>query len=323
MDHYSQLSLKERRQINVFLDMNYPIGAIAQRLGRHRSTIYREIQRNQTARYYLPGKAHEQAQSRRLRQPRKVVVDSACYKYIMEKLKGGWSPEQIAGRMRSLSLGFRVCHETIYQYIYRHANKKIYCYLPLQRKRRRRRYQRYSGMKYGDMRRIANRPAEVALRKRLGDWEGDTIRFHQERQQSITTLAERVSRFIFLIKNIRSSSPCVMRGITTFMSALPEKRQRTLTFDQGSEFAHFHEVEANTFCKVFYADAHSPWQRGTNENTNKRLRRYLPKKMNIRKLTQRMLDDLAKNLNRTPRKCLDYLTPEEVFFKLRRKHCRT
>src|SRR3990167_9064173 len=121
------------------------------------------------------------------------------------------------------------------------------------------RYARYSGAKYGNLRSISNRPAIVEARSRLGDWEGDTIRFAQERKASITTLVERKSRFVLLRKNIRSTSQCVMQNIANAMSALPMNIWKTITFDQGSEFANSGILESQSACKVFYAHAHSPW----------------------------------------------------------------
>lgn len=323
MGDYTQLSLKERRQMSAFLDMNYTVNTISQRLNRHRSTIYRELKRNHTASYYLPVKAHLKAQKRRLRKPIKLIVDSPCYKYVLEKLKLGWSPEQISGRMRRLCLSFRICHETIYQYIYRHARETMYRYLPCQRRQRKMRYARYSRAKYGDLRSIANRPEIVETRSRLGDWEGDTIRFAQERKASITTLVERKSRFVLLRKNICSTSQCVMQNIVDAIYDLPMKFWKTITFDQGSEFANCVIVESKSSCKVFYAHAHSPWLRGTNENTNKRLRRYLPRNTKVKEITQDLLNDLGNRLNRTPRKCLGYLTPMEVFSQCKKTDCRT
>lgn len=314
MSYYNQLTQKERRQIKAFLDMDWPIDAIASRIGRHRSTIYRELKRNRINENYFPVKAHTRAQARKRRKPLKIWVNSQSYKYVMKRLKQGWSPEQIAGRMRRLSLPFRVCHETIYQYVYRHAKPHIFYYLPQQRPKRLRRRTRKTISMYAGVHSINNRPEIVDSRTTLGHWEGDTIRFAGERWQSITTLVERKSRFLVLQKNARSTTRIVMNNIRQGMNDLSKKLWQTITFDQGREFADYACVERKRKCQVFYAHASSPWLRGTNENTNKRLRRYLPKRADIQQVNQDSLDKLAKLFNNTPRKCLDYLTPKEVLF---------
>ena len=314
MKDYTQLSLRERQQIGTFLDMGYKVSDIAKRINRHVTTLYRELSRNSKEDgYYTAYYAHSQAQKRHYRKPLKLAVDSGCYKYVMEKLKRGWSPEQIAGRMKVLSLPYRICHETIYQYIYRHAQAKIYYYLPMQRVHRKKRRMRQHQRIFTGFHSINHRPEEIENRLRIGHWEGDTIRFAKQRQQSITTLVERKSRFVILRKNIRSTTNIVMGNIRDTISKLPARLFKTITFDQGSEFAGFDNIEHYSKCRVFYAHARSPWLRGSNENTNKRLRRYLPKKANIRAIEQEYLDKIAQQFNRTPRKCLGFLSPGEVF----------
>lgn len=312
VSNYKQLSLKERRQLACFLEMGLSVKIISSRLERHRSTIYREIDRNSTHQGYLAVRANKQALVRKHRKPLKLVVNSNGYKYVMTKLQAGWSPEQISGRMKSLKLPFSVCHETIYQYIYRHAHSYVYQYLPMQRHKRRQRGKRKSCSIYNGHRKISNRPEDIELRQTLGHWEGDTIRFASERKQSVTTLVERKSRFLVLQKNERSTTKIVMNNIYDAIRGFPKRVWHTITFDQGSEFADFARVERPTRCNVYYANARSPWQRGSNENTNKRLRRYLPKQADIKQISQETLDYIADKFNSTPRKCLGYLTPWEV-----------
>ena len=319
MGHYTQMTLKERRRIGAFLEMGFSIKAIAERLCRHRSTIYRELDRNEEGGYYLPYAAHGKSQKRKHRKPLKLKVGTNVYKYVMEKLKLGWSPEQISGRMKRIGLAVCVCHETIYQYVYRHASAHIYYYLPTQRNKRRSHRKRQKQSIYNGRRSITMRPIEAENREKVGHWEGDTIRFVAERKQSITTLVERKSRFLVLKKNIRSTSDIVMNHIRSAILEFPKRFWGTVTFDQGSEFSNYTCVERDTGCKVFYAYAHSPWQRGTNENTNKRLRRYLPKKGIIKNVEQEALDRLADHLNDMPRKCLGYLTPKEVLFSPKKR----
>lgn len=315
MEQYKQLSFKERLQLCTFLDMKLSKSEIANRLGRHRSTIYREIDRNHEDNGgYFPRQAHIKTQDRKQRKPVKLVVNSSCYKYVMRKLKLGWSPEQIAGRMHFLKLHFKICHETIYQYIYKHGRCNIFYYLPTQRKKRQARRKRNPQHARHNIRSIKMRPEEVENRENFGHWEGDTIRFTNESKQSITTLVERKSRYLLLQKNIQSNATTVMNHIRGVISEFSKKFWKTVTFDQGSEFMNFLAIERNTKCKVYYANARSPWQRGSNENTNKRLRRYLPRNTNIDLIDQNFLTHLAELFNKTPRKCLGYLTPKEVFY---------
>lgn len=316
MGNYTQLTPRERRKIGCFLDMNYSIDAISERLGRHRSTIYREIKRNSTKGFYFPGKANEKARKRKYRKPYKFKIDNKVYRYVIEKLKKGWSPEQICGRLKLKKVLGSICHETIYQYIYKHARSELYYYLPTQRKRRIARYQRKARPKLcNNHKSILNRPNEAENRLVKGHWEGDTIRFTNCRIRSITTLVERKSRLLILCKNEKSTSEMVMNNLKEKMKSLAKCNYKTLTFDQGSEFTNFYSVEQELKCDIYYAQARSPWQRGTNENTNGRLRRYIPRNINPIKINQDWLDEIAKMYNDTPRKCLGFRTPKEVFFK--------
>jgi len=323
MSHYTQLSVKERRQLAALWDMGWFPKAIAKRLGRHPSTIYRELHRNQCKQGYLPIVAHKLSAHRRQRAPCKLKVESAAYKYVLSKLQRGWSPEQISGRMKLLNLPHRVCHETIYHYLYRHARSSLWERLPTQRRSRKKRKPRRARRPYEGLRAIQNRPLEVEFRKIAGHWEGDTIRFSKQRSSSVTTLVERKTRFLVMCKNSYSTSSEVMNHIAKRMSGCPKKVWKTLTFDQGSEFADFAKIERTSRCKICYAKAHSPWQRGSNENTNGRVRSYLPRGTHPTKISQRGLDELAEILNNTPRKCLEFLTPKEAFSRAFSKRCRT
>lgn len=317
MKHYTQLKIKERRQISAFLLMGLPVYKIAIRLKRHRSTIYREINRNSQQRGYMPVQAHQKANERKHRKPSKLYVNSTLYKYVLSKLKAGWSPEQISGRLKAGNHSATISHESIYQYIYRHAQSKLFYYLPTQNKKRRARFKRKHRQQFNGIRAYKNRPFTPCDRRDLGHWEGDTIRFKRERQLSITTLVERKSRLLLMCKNERSLSKIVMTNILKRTHFLPNKMCKTITFDQGSEFAHCQQLERQRKCQVYYADVSSPWQRGTNENTNRRIRRYLPKNIKIRELSDFQLQLIENNFNNTPRKCLGFLTPFEVFYGIK------
>jgi transposase, IS30 family len=219
--------------------------------------------------------------------------------YVVRSLKKDWSPEQISGRMKHHQLTIRVCAETIYQFVYRSINKELYHYLPYKKSKRHKRYSRQKILcRYRKIRLITERPADIAMRKKFGHWEGDSIVFKGDKEKAVTTL-ERKSRMVFLIKNNRKFSQGVMSKIKGKLATLPEKMFRTITFDQGVEFADHKQLEQDNERKVYYCETHSPWQKGSNENMNGRLRWYLPKDANIAKITQEGPDQLAK-MNRYP-----------------------
>lgn len=324
MGNYTQLSLTERRQLHAFLDMKLSLKEIAIRLRRHRSTIYREINRNQEHDYF-PVVAHQKAHRRNKNgRGSKITTDGVLRDYVLKGLKKGWSPEQISGRMKHQEVTFYACAETIYQYIYGAHDKTLYHYLPNKKPKRRRRYVRKVQIcRFGKMRLITQRPEPVNTRTRFGHWEGDTIAFTGTKNKVVTTLVERKSRMVYLLKNNSKHSRGVMDKIKQKFDTLPVKMFKTITFDQGSEFADYCHLEQQARGKVFYCEAHSPWQKGSNENMNGRLRRYLPRATNIAEVTQEELDRLAEKMNHCPRKCIGYKTPNEVFIQQHKNDCRT
>jgi IS30 family transposase len=322
---YTHLSMRDRCLIATFLSMETKISTIATRAGRHRSTIYREIKRNKSGIRYMPGLAHEMAKLRHPGQSNKLETNVELNNYVLIGLKKGWSPEQISGRMRLDKMDFSICPESIYRYIFRNKNLGLYKLLPTKKSKRRIRCARNSKHRKPqmEMRNITHRTKEADLREIIGHWEGDTIRFPIDQKTSVTTLVERKSRFVCLRKNKNSKSQTVIDHIYNVIKSSPAKIWGSLTFDQGTEFMEFRKVERQTKCKIYFCDPHSPWQRGSNENMNGRLRRFLPKKFNIDKINQRTLDRIAIRVNDTPRKCLGYQTPEEVFKQHWKAYCRT
>lgn len=245
MGKYTHLSTSDRRRLCVFLEMGLSIAEIAKRLSRHRSTLYRELNRNQEDAFYSAGvaqnKTEARAQEKRLK---KVESDGVIRDYIIRSLKKGWSPEQISGRMKRHKLSFYACHETIYQFIYKTRNKELYRYLAYKKPKRRKRFVRKERpCRYGKIRLITQRPADISTRKRFGHWEGDTIEFKGTKEKVVTTLVERKTRMVFLIKNNSKHSHGVMDKIKRKFESLPTKMCKTITFDQGSEFAAYRELE--------------------------------------------------------------------------------
>jgi len=324
MGDYTHLSVSDRRRFRIFLEMGLSMTEIAQRLSKHRSTLYRELDRNQEEGTYLPGIAQEKTEIR-AKQKRfsKLDRDGVTRDYVIRSLKKGWSPEQISGRMKHQKLTFYVCPETIYQFIYKSKNKDLYNCLAYKKPRRRRRYGRQKQpCRYGKIRLITQRPEEINSRKRFGHWEGDTIQFKGAREKVVTTLVERKTRMVYLIKNNSKHSRGVMEKIKEKFANLPVKMCKSITFDQGCEFADYRQLEQERTCSVYYCEIHSPWQKGSNENMNGRLRWHLPRETDIAKMTQEELDQLAAKMNRCPRKCLGYKTPQEMFIQQYKNDCR-
>jgi IS30 family transposase len=313
MSQYTRLNLRERCTIGTFLSINAKIKTIAERTGRHRSTIYREIKRNHPEERYFPGKAHALAKQRHPHPPNKIDTHPELNKFVLDGLIKGWSPEQISGRMLRVKKEFYVCHESIYRYVYRDRKQGLYKFLPRKKPNRCFGMLRKANQKIQLLKRnISYRTEEVNLRNTFGHWEGDTIHFSKGQQSTVTTLLERKSRFVLLRKNKTKKSQETVEGIYNTFKSSPKKIWSTLTLDQGSEFMAFHWLERQTKLKVYFCDPHSPWQRGGNENMNGRLRRLLPRSFKIEETNQDNLDRIAILMNNTPRKCLKYQTPREV-----------
>ena len=326
MGKYTQLSVTERRRLYIYLEMGLSMAEIAKKLSRHKSSLYRELNRNKEPEGYFPAVAHEKKNTR-LKQKylRKIEEDGLLRDYVIQGLKKGWSPEQISGRMKYKKFSFYACPETIYQFIYTSTSEGLYDYLTYKKPKRRKHFKRkHRACRYGGwLRLITHRPSYIGTRKHFGHWEGDTIAFSCAKEKAVTTLVERKSRIVYLIKNERRFSRGIMHKIKTKLAVLPKKMFRTITFDQGGEFADYKYLEQHGECKVYYCQTHSPWQKGSNENMNGRVRRYLPREFQIDKITQEELDHLALKMNQCPRKCLGFKTPQELFIQQHKNSCRT
>jgi len=320
---YRHLDLDQRRTLFRLVEARTPMGEIAARLGRHPSTIYRELGRNRFRDGdrglcgYFPLNAQDLARRRRQRR-RKLATDPALREHVVGRLKDGWSPQQIAGRLKQeADGGTAVCHETIYRHVYAPEGREegLYRHLPKARRRRGSRYgRRPRGTPIPRERWIENRPAEVGGREAFGHWEGDLLIFRKEHgKANVTSLVERKSRFTFLLPNDDKRSAAVVAGITDALRELPEEARRTVTFDRGSEFAGYAALDRDLAVKAYFCDPHSPWQKGGVENLNGRARRFLPRESPPEALARPHLRRLADRLNDTPRRCLGYRTPREVF----------
>src|SRR4051794_29440034 len=255
------------------MEARRPIGEIAARLGRHPSTIYRELGRNRFRDGdrgfcgYFPLNAQDLARRRRQRR-RKLAMNEGLRAHVTERLKAGWSPQQIAGRLKQEQADDRtsVCHETIYRHVYGPEGREdgLYRHLPKARRRRGSRCgRRPRSTPIPRERWIENRPAEVEDRDSFGHWEADLLIFRREvGKANVTTLVERKSRFTFLLANEDKRSAAVLAGVAEALRPLPGNARRTVTFDRGSEFAGYAALDRHLTLASYFCDPHSPWQKG-------------------------------------------------------------
>ncbi len=291
---YTQLSLQECRRIEDWWLAKVSVAEMARVLKRHKSAIFREIKRNFWADDAFPKKyagyfgmaAHQRTQQRRTTQ-RKLIRHPDLCKRVIERIKQCWTPEQIGNRMIYEGAKLRVCQETIYRYIYSKEGmaQELWWYLPEHRKSRRpRRARKRLPPKFDRDVSILSRPDDVAHRRQFGDWKGDLMLFKQKLgQTNVTSLVERVSRFTVILKNLNKRTQPVMGKIMDAIRDLPNLARKSITFDRGTEFVSWPHLQAEIGTQTWFCDPSSPWQKGTVENTNRGLRRWLPRKRDIRR----------------------------------------
>lgn len=320
------LSLREREEIGFQLARGQGIRRIAAVLGRAPSTISREVARNRVYDRYVPSLAQEQTWAR-ARRPRTRKLDGlALRERVVSMLIEKFSPEQVAGRLRLEHPGdeeMQVSHETIYQalYVQGRGSLRLEVATALRTGRARRRTQKPAGSPKGGrfpgMVMISDRPAEIEDRAVPGHWEGDLIIGSTSTGSAIGTLVERTSGFVMLLHLPGDhTAATVSAAMITAMNTLPEQLRRSVTWDQGREMAKHQEVTMATGMPIYFCDPHSPWQRGSNENTNGLLRQYFPKSTDLSFHGPGILDNVAAELNARPRKRHGYRTPAEVLTEL-------
>ena len=315
---YKQLTAANRGAIEVLLQENYTITEIAKATGFHKSTISREVNKRSTSTSYVAivAEANRERLKKRSRKKKKLE-SSKLQKYITSGLQRGWSPEQIAGRLKIKSRGNTIiCHETIYNWLYSdkwaYEREELYQYLRYGRKKRKKQQGRSRHRsKIPNRVSIHQRPEEVKDRVTYGHWEGDSVIYPYK--NAINTLNELMTGKVKFTKLKRKTAKLTARAMS---NQLKNEIAITLTLDNGIEFTQHEEVTRKTGVKTYFCDPYSSWQRGANENVNMLLRGYLPKKKNIKELTKEELNDIAEELNNRPRKRLGYKTPNEVYNEL-------
>ncbi|WP_113913472.1 IS30 family transposase [Roseovarius dicentrarchi] len=322
---HTELDLRERRAIEDMLNAKVPIAKIAAEIGRHRSTVYREVKRNYFEDEEIPyltgyyGMIAQRAASDRRARRRKLIRLDSLRAHVIERLEVGWTPEQIAGRLGYDGQPLRVSHETIYAYVYSREGKseQLARHLPSRRKKRRPRYaRRPRGQVFPPDRSIHQRPEHVKTREAFGDWEGDLMIFERSTgKMNVASLVERKTRFAVLFRNNDRSSPHLMNKLMDVLEPLPQPARRSITFDRGFEFRAWRKLKSGIGTESWFCDPQAPWQKGSVENLNKRARRYLPRDTQLAALSNRYMKAICDRLNGTPRKCLGWRTPRWCNFR--------
>jgi transposase, IS30 family len=300
---------------------------IACRLGRTSSTVSREVHSNvKRNRCYRAVSAQEKAQGNRKLQTKKKKLDTnqQLKDYVYDQLKQEWSPEEIGKRIKleyPNNMTMRISHETIYQHLYclprGELKKELMKGLRHERKfRQPRKYAHYKRQRIQDIISISERPEEVKDRIVPGHWEGDLIMGTKKSNTALGTLVERTTRLTLLVPLKAKDAFTVRRSFAKAFKRIPKEFRKTLTYDRGSEMSQHKLFTEDTKIQVYFADPYSPWQRGTNENTNGLIRQYFPKGTDFNQVSLSSVRLAEERLNSRPRKALQFLTPFETFYEL-------
>ena len=318
--HYRQLTEQDRIFLQIMLDKGYTKVKIANVLNVHRSTIHRELKRNSVKyhwrpeRYYYCNMAHKAYLERRKKGLR-LEKESALKEYVHSKLKEGWSPWQIEGRlkMEKCEVG-SISHESIYRYVYSDTER---CYLLHKCLRRKHRYRLKKGQRKSRIPKelhISSRPELINKREEFGHWECDLMVFKRGIKTNLITLRERKTRFMLAIKNSDRCANTTAINIITAMKKL-KKHVKSITFDQGIEFSKYQWIKDCINTEIYFCDPASPHQKGAIENGNGLIRIEFQRDYEAGKLKQREIDKVIKEINNRPFKCLGFYTPMEAFQK--------
>jgi IS30 family transposase len=321
---YGQLGLEERCEIARLCGAGASIRQVASALDRAPSTISRELKRNREQAGYRPAGAQDKAGARRWTGAR-LERDGALREQVLGALARGWSPEQVSGRLRLEAGRGVISHESIYRFLYaqmRRTNDGSWRrYLPRAKARRGRRPGK-GGSPVRTFRRrvsIAERPASAADRSTPGHWEADLMAFSKY-GQNLLVVHERQSRFLRLARQPSKQASGVAGRLTGWFRDLPADLRRSITFDNGTEFAQHYRLTDRLGIQTYFCDPHSPWQKGGIENAIGRMRRPLPRKTDLATLSPKALAAVVANYNTTPRKCLGYNAPIEAISNIKLLH---
>lgn len=323
-NNYVRLTLKEREEISECLWLGKTFTEIALLLNRSTPTISREVNENcKYKRCYRASEANEKALQARHRQKQNKKLDKDCIlrEHVIEKLKLGWSPEEIAKRLKidyPNSMSMRISHESIYSYLYclprGSLKKELFKCLRHKRKLRRERKLNHSRRStITDFISISERPKEVETRIIPGHWEGDLIMGSKASNSALGTLVERTTRYLLLVPLKKHNAMSVRCEFSKMVKKIPKYLKKSLTYDRGTEMAEHKLFTKETKIQVYFADPYSPWQRGTNENTNGLIRQFFPKGIDFNQVSVDEIKHVQDLLNDRPRKVLNFLKPNEVY----------
>jgi IS30 family transposase len=314
MSTYHQLTSGERHELAALSRQGHSRSEIAQSLGRHRSTIYREVARNSRKDgRYLAFTADQKTRARRSRSRRNQRFSAADWELVETWLSEDFSPEQVSGwllRFRLLSIS----HETIYRHVWddRRRGGTLYRHLRGSQKKRRKRYGRYDSRgRLAGKRAISERPPGAENRSRVGHLEGDTVLGTDK--HCIVTLVDRKTGYV-MIGKLKARTVAELNRAAIELISSAARHIRSVTVDNGTEFHGYKAIEAATGADFYFATPHHSWERGTNENTNGLIRQYIPKRTSMAPLTQNDCDRIADKLNNRPRRRLGFRTPAECYF---------
>ena len=326
---YKHISNTEREEISRCLANNQALVEIARQIGRAPSTISREINRNSGRSGYrafgASKRARTAASSRRTGKS-KIAKNKRLQDYILKSLEKEWSPREISERIQieyPVDITMRISHEAIYRYIYVLPRGELKQTLikalrqehKYRRKRRKGRTEENRG-KIANMLSIEERPAEVADRSVAGHWEGDLI-LGKYKRSALGTLVERTTRYTILVPlGNKKDAVTVRREFAKAFQTVPEELKKSMTYDQGKEMSQHEQFTIDTGIQVFFAHPGSPWERGTNENTNGLIRQYFPKGTDFTEVSEEEIKVVQRKLNDRPRKALDFYKPDEVINNL-------
>ena len=312
---YHHLKSEDRLKLYSLLLEGLALQAIADELGFHKSTIYRELARNSTKLGYRPDIASQQYVLRRRYHVSKVDKQDELKTYVIQKLEEGWSPEQISGRLAKENGYTVISHEAIYQYIYSPSGKTLKLYKHLRKKRSYRypRIKRKRQKSNPDKVSIHERDEQVNKRQLFGHWEGDLILFKKTRT-NMFTLRERKTRFLVGIKNANRQAKGTSKSLINYMQQKVHTID-TLTLDNDPAFAGYKDLAETLNADIYFCDPYKSWQKGAIENGNRLLREKLPKGFEINSIGQKRIDEIVDNLNNRPMKVLEFMTPKEAFLK--------
>src|SRR3954453_10444348 len=285
---YGQLSLEDRCEIARLSANGSSVRQIASALDRSPSTISRELKRNQAQAGYKAGYANQRSRARRWKGSR-LERDERLRAAVIERLASGWSPEQIAGRLKRERGRNVISYESIYRFEGRVS--------------------------------LAERPPDAADRSTPGHWEADLMMFSKY-GQAILTVHERKSRLLLAIRLVSKAAHGVARHLVRLFAVMPEPLRQTVTFDNGTEFVRYHRLHSLAIA-TFFCGPYAPWQKGGIENAIGRMRRFMPRKTDLATLSTRRFRDLVAAYNNTPRKCLDFSTPAETFAQVLHFECES